>query len=194
MIYAVKGEPWACYLAAENVKYRVSGLPQTICVMDTEELAFRYFQTAAEKGMRTEMKSLTQMYEDGTGTRADYILVREWQWRSTLLRGAGSHTMFDNWPAVARKHVATSELLHGTKPHPTPGKPFPISGPNISSVCIVLTKKLAAMIYRVEPFAAVVPTRQLYIIVFAEATGPLFVSGYEEIRALFVQNDLGAQY
>jgi len=63
-------------------------------VLDTNELAFKYLEQAAEADIGLAMQSLSTLYEEGQGCRKSWGLAREWLWRAVLKDSAGEPQAF----------------------------------------------------------------------------------------------------
>ena len=104
------GNQACAYMAAIKFKHRVFGAARRraggrtivsnndvgiIPVLESQDLAFEYFEKAAKLGHGLSMQSLGECFEEGIGCRKNHRRCVQWLWRACLIHSQGAIEMMD---------------------------------------------------------------------------------------------------
>jgi len=195
--YADRGSAACAYMAGVSYKNRMLGPVRAEyggnmisdntgreqpSVLSTDELAFKYFSQAAEAGIGFAMQSLADMYENGQGVRKSMLRCREWLWRATLQKSVGAQYSLDTKSVVPCEIRAQQDMtMHGME-RLLPGQQMNLSGPNITSLLLLLWEDLERGNCMLPAFNAATPALAAGSPPHQGLTGPVKIVGSDDIH------------
>jgi len=124
-----------------------------IPVLESQELAFKYFEKAAKLGHGLSMQSLAECFHEGIGCKENHRRGKQWLWRSCLHHSSGAIDLLDSRALIPLEANATSKMLDQARTHLGPGQTMSNGGPNLASLLFVLHNVMKKENYSLPPFA-----------------------------------------
>lgn len=138
-----------CGLVAYNSPADNTNLP----VLESQELAFKYFEKAAKLGHGLAMQSLGECFDEGIGCRSNGRRCNQWLWRSCLHNSCGAIDLLNSRALLPLEVNATSQMLEQAVKMLTPGQSMGPGGPNLGSLLLTFHQTVEKEKYSLPPFA-----------------------------------------
>ncbi|KAL7532298.1 hypothetical protein ACHAXR_004548 [Thalassiosira sp. AJA248-18] len=161
-------EHQACaYMTAVKFKHRMLGAPRlqggtimndnsdvNIPVLESQDLAFQYFEKAAKLGHGWSMKSLGECFDQGIGCRKNRRRSLQWIWRACLNHTDGAIEMMDAHALLRKELNANIMQIDGMMQRIPPGtRSIGVLGPNIGSLLLAFYDVVENENFSLPPFA-----------------------------------------
>jgi hypothetical protein len=147
-------------LSAVNPSSRVShnNTRDNIPILESEELAFKYYEKAAKLGHGLAMQSLGECFDNGIGCNANRRRCNHWLWRSCLDGSYGAIEMLDSRALLPLEINANIQMIDSNLHRILPGQTLALSGPNLASLLLVMNHTVKRENFSMSPFAGTWPT------------------------------------
>jgi hypothetical protein len=166
------GHQAAAYMAGSRFKHRMLGVTrlkresmvtdnvdfQNFPVLESQELAFKYFEKAAKLGHGLAMQSLGECFDEGIGCKDNRRRANQWLWRSTLHDSYGAIEMLDGKALLPLELRGQSDMIDQACPHVVPGQSMCLGGPNLGSLLLIYADIAERENYTLPPFAGTCAT------------------------------------
>ena len=129
-----------------------------LSVLESQELAFHYFERASKLGHALSMQSFGECYDEGIGCRVNRRHALKWLWRSCLLHSGGAYQMLESRALLTIEINAISEQLQNAKDFLQPYQKLQTGGPNLGIIFVCLLPVLSRNNYSLPPFAGAKPS------------------------------------
>ena len=161
----------ACaYLAGVRFKHRILGAPSArrrgglvaynsaadninLPVLESQEIAFKYFEKAAKLGHGLAMQSFGECFDEGIGCRKNRRRCNQWLWRSCLHNSCGAIDLLNSRALLPLEINATSQMVDQTSHMLQPGQSSGLGGPNLGSLLLAFHQTVEKEKYSLPPFA-----------------------------------------
>eukprot|EP00986_Skeletonema_menzelii_P004699 scaffold1633_cov147-Skeletonema_menzelii.AAC.16 len=109
-----------------------------IPVLESQELAFKYFERAAKLGHGLAMQSLGTCFDDGVGVKSNRRRCNQWLWKSVLHGSAGAIELLDCRALLPLEIRANEGMLQQAMQILQPGQTMQLGGPNLAALLLHL--------------------------------------------------------
>lgn len=161
------GNQACAYLAGSRFRHRILSTPRlngtslsgrnrgsdNIPVLESQELAFKYFEKAAKLGHGLAMQSLATCFDDGIGCRSNRRRSKQWLWRACLQNSAGAIELFTDRALIPLEINANGQMLDQALHHLKPGQGLCLGGPNLAALLVAFNDVIQKENYSLPPFA-----------------------------------------
>jgi hypothetical protein len=162
------GNQACAYLAGSKFRHRILGEirgdrtfrgrvsnrgENDIPVIESQELAFKYFEKAAKLGHGLAMQSLGTCFEEGVGCKSNRRRCNQWLWRACLQHSVGAIELLDNKAVIPLEIGGYTQSLDDVMDYAQPGQSVQIGGPNLASLLVVFNEVIQSENYSLPPFA-----------------------------------------
>jgi len=124
-----------------------------IPVLESQELAFKYFERAAKLGHGLAMQSLGTCFDDGVGVKSNRRRCNQWLWRSVLTQSAGAIELLDCRALLPLEIRANEGTLEQAMRMLLPGQMMQLGGPNLGALLLVFHDVIQRENFSLPPFA-----------------------------------------
>ncbi|KAL7494108.1 hypothetical protein ACHAWT_002999 [Skeletonema menzelii] len=124
-----------------------------IPVLESQELAFKYFERAAKLGHGLAMQSLGTCFDDGVGVKSNRRRCNQWLWKSVLHGSAGAIELLDCRALLPLEIRANEGMLQQAMQILQPGQTMQLGGPNLAALLLVFHDVLRRENFSFPPFA-----------------------------------------
>eukprot|EP00985_Skeletonema_marinoi_P018926 scaffold10709_cov130-Skeletonema_marinoi.AAC.5 len=124
-----------------------------IPVLESQELAFKYFERAAKLGHGIAMQSLGTCFDDGVGVKSNRRRCNQWLWKSVLHGSAGAIELLDCRALLPLEIRANEGTLQQAMQMMQPGQTMQLGGPNLGALLLVFHDVLRRENFSLPPFA-----------------------------------------
>ena len=124
-----------------------------IPVLESQELAFQYFEKAAKLGHGLAMQSLGTCFDDGVGVKSNRRRCNQWLWRSVLTQSAGAIELMDCRALLPIEIRANEDMLEQAMRMMLPGQTMQLGGPNLGALLLVFHDVIQREKFSLPPFA-----------------------------------------
>ena len=184
---AEQGSAEAAYMAGIACRHRLQVGTEfaRLGVLDTDKLAFKYFQQSANGGIGLGMQSLADLYFNGQGVRKNRVTSCDWLWNACLIHSVKAYEVLDSRTMIPLELNSTIENLSHTANRVPYGSPVGMGGPNLAA----LLQKLGIGDGNLPdcllpPFAAATPTLTVGGQARPGTTGHVLVTGAIKLQEL----------
>lgn len=108
-----------------------------IPVLESQELAFKYFEKAAKLGHGIAMQSLATCFDDGVGVKPNRRRCNQWLWKSVLHGSAGAIELLACRCLLPLEIRANEGILQQSVQRMQPGQLLQLGGPNLAALLLV---------------------------------------------------------
>lgn len=129
-----------------------------ISVLESQELAFKYFEKAAKLGHGLSMQSLGTCFDDGVGCKANRRRCNHWLWRACLHHSQGAIELLDSRALLTIEINAHSQALDRALFQLVPGQSMQLGGPNLGTLLCSFLDIIQKEQYSLPPFAGALAT------------------------------------
>ena len=173
------GNQACAYLAGSRFRHRILSTPRlkrrnnageehlvgtnwgedNIPVLESQELAFWYFEEAAKLGHGLSMQSLGMCFDDGVGCRENRRRCNQWLWRACLHNSGGAIELLDGRALLPIEINANGQSLEQAMSMLRPGQSMSLGGPNLAALLMAFSHVIRRESYSLPPFAGTWATR-----------------------------------
>jgi len=124
-----------------------------IPVLESQELAFKYFEMAAKLGHDISMQSLGTCFDDGIGVKPNRRRCNQWLWKSVLHGSAGAIELLACRCLLPLEIRANEGIMQQAVQSLQPGQLMQLGGPNLAALLLVFHDILRRENFSLPPFA-----------------------------------------
>ena len=158
------GHQACAFIAGSRFRHRLLGemrLGGAMCnsggddipVLESQELAFKYFEKAAKLGHGIAMQSLGTCFDEGVGVKSNRRRCNQWLWRSVLTGSGGAIELLDCRALLPLEIRANESIFQQAIQMLQPGQRMCLGGPNLGALLLVFHDILSRENFSLPPFA-----------------------------------------
>eukprot|EP00956_Cyclotella_meneghiniana_P010015 scaffold13816_cov23-Cyclotella_meneghiniana.AAC.1 len=121
-------------------------------VLESQELAFKYFEKGAKLGHGLCMQSLGTCFDDGVGCKANRRRCNQWLWRACLHNSAGANELLEDRALLPLEINANFDMLEQAQMYLQPLQKMHVGGPNLGALLLAFNEVAQKLNYSLPPF------------------------------------------
>jgi hypothetical protein len=124
-----------------------------IPVLESQELAYKYFEKAARLGHGMAMQSLATCFTDGIGCKSNLTRRNHWLWRASLQNSGGAFESLEQNNLLSKEITNIGMMLENAMTKKSSAPSFLVVQPTLGSLFLAFHDVVQRENYSLPPFA-----------------------------------------